>query len=457
MPSCTTSAPPRDVVHHAADRLLVAGNLASGEDDDVLAVQLDVAVVVDRDAGKRRLRLTLRAGADAHDVLGRVVANVAVADLDAGWNPEVAEPFGDLRVLVDASTHEGEFAVELVREIEHYLHAVDARRERGHDDSSLRAGEDLFEGVDDVALRAADALSLDIRAVGEQDTDACRPKLRKPVEVDVFAVERRLVDLEVAGMDHDPGRRRDCQRDAVGHAVRHADEFDGELPDANALARVHRDEAVARVLPVFLQFRLDQRQRQRRAVDGAVDVAEHVRHGADVVFVPVREDERLQPVLLQQAQVRDDQIDAKQLRVREHDSRVDEDRGVAAGDNHHVHPELAESAERNQIERRHTGRAGRIRTVCQCESQSEDDSAAAGTGRGGRRKASVSCLLHRWDGRAGRRWHYSKGAKDTQRKRVSTLDSRANSSRLNVSGRRPPSMPASDSTSAGVRPAASAA
>ena len=61
--------PPGDVVHHPADRLLVAGDLPGREHDDVVRVQLDVPVVVDRDARQRRLRLPLRPRAQADDVL----------------------------------------------------------------------------------------------------------------------------------------------------------------------------------------------------------------------------------------------------------------------------------------------------------------------------------------------------------------------------------------------------
>ena len=41
------------------------------------------------------------------------------------------------------------------------------------------------------------------------------PELGEPVEVEVLAVERRLVDLEVAGVDDRADRRVDRQRDAV--------------------------------------------------------------------------------------------------------------------------------------------------------------------------------------------------------------------------------------------------
>ena len=67
-----------------------------------------------------------------------------------------------------------------------------------------------------------------------------RPELGEPMEVELLAVERRLVDLEVAGVDHDAVRRGDRQRDAVGDAVRDAEELDREAADAS------RDPAAGR-------------------------------------------------------------------------------------------------------------------------------------------------------------------------------------------------------------------
>ena len=56
--------PARDVVHHPADRLLVAGNLPRRKHHHVVLVELRVPVVVDGDPRERRLRLSLRSGAD---------------------------------------------------------------------------------------------------------------------------------------------------------------------------------------------------------------------------------------------------------------------------------------------------------------------------------------------------------------------------------------------------------
>ena len=53
------------------------------------------------------------------------------------------------------------------------------------------------------SLRAGEAAPVDVRAVGEERQHALGAELREPMDVEVLAVERRLVDLEVAGVDDD--------------------------------------------------------------------------------------------------------------------------------------------------------------------------------------------------------------------------------------------------------------
>ena len=89
-----------------------------------------------------------------------------------------------------------------------------------------RAREDLLERFDDLALRSGEAAAVDVGAVGKQRQHAGGAELGEAVDVEVLAVDRRLIDLEVAGVDDDADRRVDGQRDAVRHAVRHADELD---------------------------------------------------------------------------------------------------------------------------------------------------------------------------------------------------------------------------------------
>ena len=172
------------------------------------------------------------------------------------------------------------------------------------------------------------------------------------MHVDALAVDRRLVDLEVAGVDDHAVRRLDGQRDAVRDAVRDAQELDGEGADRDALARADRHEPAPRLVVVVGELGFDERQRERRAVDRPLHDLEDVPHRADVVLVAVREHDRGDLVLLQLAKVRDDEVHAEQLRLGEHHAGVDEDGGVAAGDDHHVHAELAQPAERHELERR---------------------------------------------------------------------------------------------------------
>ena len=123
--------------------------------------------------------------------------------------------------------------------------------------------------VDDVDFRAGEAAAVDVRAVGQQRQHAGRAELGEPVDVDVLAIERRLIDLEVAGVDDHAARRLDRDRDAVRHAVRDAQELERERPTCTrSRGRTRRSRAATRLI-VLLELRFDERQRQRRAVDRA--------------------------------------------------------------------------------------------------------------------------------------------------------------------------------------------
>ena len=73
-----------------------------------------------------------------------------------------------------------------------------------------------------------------------------------------------------------------------------------------------------------------------------------------MVLVAVRQDDRanLVAVLEKIGDVRDDDVDAQQFLLGEQDAAVDDDDGVVHGERHHVHPEFAESAQRDYFERR---------------------------------------------------------------------------------------------------------
>ena len=147
------------------------------------------------------------------------------------------------------------------------------------------------------------------------------------------------------------------QRETVRHAVGHAEKFNPEVADLHRLARCHAHQPVRRIDPVFVELWLDERQRQRRPVHRSVDERQHVRHCPNVILVAVGQDQGRQAPLerLEIGQIGDDQIHAGQLRLGEHDARVDKDGRFAIGEDHHVHAEFPDAAEGYHLEPRRGG------------------------------------------------------------------------------------------------------
>ena len=119
-----------------------------------------------------------------------------------------------------------------------------------------------------------------------------RGDLAEQREVGAAAVDRREVELEVAGVHDRAGGREERGREAVRHRVRDRDELAVERADPAALAVVHRDQLGAVEHPRFLDAVAGQRERQRRAVDRHRDVAEQEGEPAGVVLVRVGEERR---------------------------------------------------------------------------------------------------------------------------------------------------------------------
>ena len=150
------------------------------------------------------------------------------------------------------------------------------------------------------------------------------------MQIEVLSVDRRLIDLEIAGVHDRADGRRDRERDAVRHAVRDADELDAERANRDALPRLDGLQPIAGIDAVLFELGLDEGECHRRAVDRSVEQLEDVRDGADVIFVPVGQNQRLDVVAprFDEAHVRDDQIHAELVGLGEHDTGVDEDRRV---------------------------------------------------------------------------------------------------------------------------------
>jgi hypothetical protein len=103
--------------------------------------------------------------------------------------------------------------------------------------------------------------------------------------------------------------------------VRDPEETHRERPGGRLLARRHRSQIGEVGNLVLVELALQQRERERRAVDleAAIQVTQQVGQRADVVLVPVGEDDRPDPVGLfaNEVEVGEDEIDARHVTVRE--------------------------------------------------------------------------------------------------------------------------------------------
>ena len=127
--------------------------------------------------------------------------------------------------------------------IEDLLDAGDVARERRDDHAALERLHDLAEGLADGPLRGGVARVLGPGRVGQEAGDAFGAEPGEDREVGELAVDRGVVELEVAGVDDRPDRRLEGDAHRVGDRVADAERDDAERPDVELVAGVERDAA----------------------------------------------------------------------------------------------------------------------------------------------------------------------------------------------------------------------
>ena len=251
-------------VDDAVDRVLVARDERRSKQHRVAGLELHLRVAAVRDARQGGHRLALRTGGHQHHLLRR--CGVDLVDDDAVRNTQVAELAGDLHVAHHGASDVGDLATVALGGVEHLLDAVHVRRERRHDDALLAAGEHRVDGRRDVALGGGEPGHLGVGGVGQEEVDTGLAEARERPKVGDPSVERQLVHLEVAGVEHDAGGRLDGHREGVRDRVVHGHELAGERSEVQRLAL--GDDVTWHLLePVLLQLGVDQRQGEPRPDD----------------------------------------------------------------------------------------------------------------------------------------------------------------------------------------------
>ena len=174
---------------------------------------------------------------------------------------EVAEVGGDAHVAHHRAADERDAALVRVGGVEHLLDAVHVRRERRDDDPLGRVARTPGPARD--RSPAPGATNPGTSALVESTMNRSTPSLAEPREraqVGDPAVERQLVHLEVAGVQHGAGGGVHGHGERVGDGVVHGDELALEPAERRGLPLAH----LARhgLDAVLLELRLDERERQ---------------------------------------------------------------------------------------------------------------------------------------------------------------------------------------------------
>ena len=98
-------------------------------------------------------------------------------------------------------------------------------------------GNQVFERPGDGPFGGSRARALHVGRIGEQQQHAALAPLSQAGEVRALAVDRGLIELEVAGVDNRPEWSGDCQGHSIDDAVGHVDPFERERTDLPGLAR----------------------------------------------------------------------------------------------------------------------------------------------------------------------------------------------------------------------------
>ena len=236
--------------------------------------------------------------------------------------------------------------------VEDLLDAGDVAREGRDDHPAVERLHDLAERLADGPLGRGVARVLGAGRVRQEADDALRAELGEDREVGQLAVDRGVVELEVAGVDDDAGRRPEGDAHRVRDRVADPERDDAERADLDLVAGLEGEDRVVVEL-VLLDLVAEQAAGEGRGVDRhARELGQDVRQGADVVLVGVGDQEGLDVglALLEIGDVGDDEVDPEHLLVGEHQAAVDDDDVVAVLEHVHVLADLADPAERDDPE-----------------------------------------------------------------------------------------------------------
>src|SRR5690606_27176429 len=138
--------------------------------------------------------------------------------------------------------------------------------------------------------------------------------------------------------------------------MRRMDKLDLKYPDLRNVPGFYAMEQDVVEHPKLLETFFSQGMCKTGGIDRKIKLSENVRQSSDMVFVAVREDDggKVIAILFQKIEVRDRNIYAEGRLLRKSHPRIDNDHLVTVADPHTIHPEFANTSERDYLYFVHT-------------------------------------------------------------------------------------------------------
>ncbi|CAB4935134.1 unannotated protein [freshwater metagenome] len=232
--------------------------------------------------------------------------------------------------------------------VEYLLNAVHVTGEARDDHASRRFAEHLLDGRDQVAFGDHEPGHFGVGGVDEEEIEPFFAEACEAPEVGDPTVQRELVHLEVTGVQHQPGVGTNGDGQTVGNRVVDGNELEFERAFLSGLPRLDLDQR-RRDLEL-LELGSQEMQRQPRRDDGNVaTLAQQIRDAADVVLVPVRQNDGNDVVeaIPDATPVGEDDVDAGLMLLGKQHAAVDDEQLSVEFEDGHVPADLAETARRD--------------------------------------------------------------------------------------------------------------
>ena len=198
-------------VDHPGHGLLVAGNGAGGKDHAVALGQRDLGMLILGDARQRRARLALAAGAQRQHLVGRQIA-VAVHAAEILHTVEIAGLARHLGDALHGAADQNHFATYGARRLGNGADAADMGGKGGDGNSCRRGANEFGQRARHIGFPGRAAVADRVGGIADERQHALVAERGQTRLVGRRTEQRRRIDLPVAGMQHDAGRRADRQR-----------------------------------------------------------------------------------------------------------------------------------------------------------------------------------------------------------------------------------------------------